>query len=41
LLPLKSTFAKLGHDVGDVKAKKQSYDKLRGCCQYDRVKTKK
>jgi cation transport ATPase len=38
---VKIAIAKVGHDVGDVKATNQSYDKLPGCCQYDRAEAKK
>lgn len=36
LLDVKNAVAKAGHDVGEVKATAAIYDKLPGCCQYDR-----
>ena len=36
LLDVKNAVAKAGHDVGDVKATEVTYEKLPGCCQYDR-----
>lgn len=32
--------AKVGHDTPKVKAKDEVYDKLPGCCQYDRMDDK-
>lgn len=36
LIDVKKAVAKAGHDVGEMKASEASYDKLPGCCQYDR-----
>ncbi len=33
--------AKAGHDTNEVKATKETYDKLPECCQYDRTVSKK
>ncbi len=33
---VKKAIAKVGHDTDDVKATKEDYDKLHGCCQYER-----
>ena len=36
LLDVKKAVAKAGYDTDEVKALIESYDKLPGCCQYDR-----
>lgn len=36
VLEVKKAVAKAGHDTDEVKAEAASYDKLPGCCQYDR-----
>ena len=36
LLDVKKAVAKVGHDTDEVKATKETYDKLPGCCQFDR-----
>ncbi len=33
---VKKAIAKVGHDTDEVKATKETYDKLPGCCQFDR-----
>jgi copper chaperone CopZ len=33
---VKKAIAKAGHDTDEVKASQQDYDKLHGCCQYER-----
>lgn len=33
---VKNAIAKVGHDTDEVKAPKEVYEKLHGCCQYDR-----
>ncbi|SHG00092.1 Heavy-metal-associated domain-containing protein [Flavobacterium fluvii] len=33
---VKKTVAKVGHDAGEVRATKESYDNLHHCCQYVR-----
>lgn len=35
---VESAIAKVGHDTKNVKATKEDYDKLHGCCQYERIK---
>ena len=35
-LKIEEAVAKAGHDTKDVKATKENYDGLHGCCQYDR-----
>ncbi|UUV21949.1 heavy-metal-associated domain-containing protein [Paenimyroides aestuarii] len=35
-LKVEEAVAKSGHDTKDVKATKDDYDNLHGCCQYDR-----
>jgi cation transport ATPase len=36
ILAIKKAIAKVGHDTDEVKAIANSYDKLPGCCQYER-----
>lgn len=36
ILDVKKAVAKAGYDTDEVKATVESYDKLPGCCQYDR-----
>ncbi len=36
VLAVKKAIAKVGHDTDEVKAITESYDKLPGCCQYER-----
>ncbi len=36
LLDVKKAVAAAGHDTDEVKAKQEDYDKLHGCCQYER-----
>lgn len=36
LLDVKKAVAKVGHDTDDVKATQEDYDKLHGCCMYER-----
>lgn len=36
LLDVKKAIAKVGHDTDEVKATQEDYDKLHGCCQYER-----
>jgi len=36
ILDVKKAVAKAGYDTEEVKAAKDNYDKLPGCCQYDR-----
>jgi mercuric ion binding protein len=36
VLDVKKAVAKAGHDTADVKAEATVYDKLPGCCQYER-----
>lgn len=36
LLDVKKAVAAVGHDTDEVKAKQEDYDKLHGCCQYER-----
>ncbi len=38
---VKKAIAKVGHDVGDVKATQEDYDNLHHCCKYEREETKK
>lgn len=33
--------AKVGHDTDEVKTTKEIYDKLPGCCQYERIESSK
>ena len=33
---VKKAIAKVGHDTDDVKAAAEDYDKLHGCCMYER-----
>lgn len=35
-LKVQESVAKAGHDTKDVKATKDNYENLHGCCQYDR-----
>lgn len=35
-LKVQESVAKAGHDTKEVKATKENYDGLHGCCQYDR-----
>jgi mercuric ion binding protein len=34
---VKKAIAKVGHDTDEVKATKEDYDNLHGCCKYDRT----
>ena len=36
ILAVKTAIAKVGHDTDEVKTFTESYDKLPGCCQYER-----
>ena len=36
--PVAKAIAKAGHDTGSVKADDAVYDKLHGCCNYQRIK---
>jgi mercuric ion binding protein len=36
LLDVKKAIAKVGHDSDEVKATKEDYEKLHGCCLYER-----
>lgn len=36
LAQIEKSIAKAGHDTENHKAKKEDYDNLHGCCQYDR-----
>lgn len=36
LQQIKEKVASVGHDTDDVRAKDEVYDKLHGCCKYDR-----
>ncbi|WP_414000216.1 heavy-metal-associated domain-containing protein [Flavobacterium sp. W1B] len=36
LLDVEKAVAKVGHDTKDVKATKEDYDNLHGCCMYER-----
>ena len=36
ILDIKKAVAKAGYDTDEVKATNENYDKLPGCCQYDR-----
>lgn len=36
ILDVKKALAKAGHDTDEVKSTVEIYDKLPGCCQYDR-----
>lgn len=36
LLDVEKAIAKVGHDTKDVKATNEDYEKLHGCCQYER-----
>ncbi|GAA4765650.1 MULTISPECIES: heavy-metal-associated domain-containing protein [Flavobacterium] len=35
---IEKAIAKVGHDTKNVKATNEDYDKLHGCCQYERIK---
>ncbi len=35
-LDVKKAVAKVGHDTDEVKATQEDYDKLHGCCMYER-----
>ncbi len=35
-LDIKTAIAKVGHDSDDVKASDEAYNKLHGCCKYER-----
>ena len=35
-LTIKKAIAKVGHDANEIKAAKEDYDALHGCCQYER-----
>lgn len=35
-LDVKKALAKVGHDTDEVKATQEDYDKLHGCCMYER-----
>jgi periplasmic mercuric ion binding protein len=41
IVAVKKAIAKVGHDVGDVKATQEDYDNLHHCCKYEREETKK
>ncbi len=36
LADVKKAIAKVGHDTEDIKATKEDYEKLHGCCMYER-----
>ena len=36
VLDVKKAIAKVGHDTDEVKTTQEVYDKLHGCCQYER-----
>ncbi|OWP85381.1 metal transporter [Flavobacterium davisii] len=36
LLDIERAIGKIGHDTKNVKANKEDYEKLHGCCQYER-----
>ncbi len=36
VLDVKNAIAKVGHDSDDAKATQEDYDKLHGCCMYER-----
>lgn len=36
VLSIQKAIAKVGHDTKEVKASKEEYDNLHGCCQYER-----
>jgi periplasmic mercuric ion binding protein len=36
-LAVKKAVAKVGHDSDEVKATKEDYDRLHGCCMYERI----
>lgn len=36
LLDVQKALAKAGHDTKDIKASNEDYEKLHGCCQYER-----
>jgi mercuric ion binding protein len=36
VLDVKKAIAKVGHDTDEVKANSEEYEKLHGCCQYER-----
>ena len=38
---VKKAIAKAGHDAGEIKATKEIYDNLPGCCQYEREESVK
>ena len=38
LKDVEKAIAKVGHDTKNVKATDEDYDKLHGCCQYERIK---
>lgn len=35
---IETAIAKVGHDTKNVKATEEDYEKLHGCCQYERMK---
>lgn len=37
LTDIKKAIAKAGHDAEDIKATDEDYEKLHGCCQYERL----
>jgi hypothetical protein len=36
LIDVKKAIAKVGHDTDEVKATDEDYEKLHGCCMYER-----
>lgn len=36
IVDIKNAIVKVGHDTDDLKAAKEDYDKLHGCCLYER-----
>ncbi len=38
VINVEKAIAKVGHDTKNVKATNEDYDKLHGCCQYERIK---
>ncbi|WP_130735985.1 heavy-metal-associated domain-containing protein [Flavobacterium sp. J27] len=34
---VQKAIVKVGHDAGDLKASDEDYEKLHGCCQYERL----
>lgn len=36
VMDVKKAIAKVGHDAGDVKSTEEDYNKLHGCCMYER-----